>query len=274
MLKVCAGTKSLNSPNLPVWGEASSEREVFLPEFNCLYDASAYAADRDGELSVGMVAGAICAVVFLLLACVGFVIWRSYCKSDYVSMEDLRPGPPSGIPDWEHAPGPTSTAGVTASTTLPASGASASQLTAPVIATSGSLHVGQLREHVSKLHADSDIGFAREYEEIQKICVKEGRPAHDHCSHPDNKCKNRYLNIVAYDHSRVALMPLPGSKKTSDYINANYIDGFQQFHAYIGTQGPLEETCEAFWRMVWEQSVHVIVMITNLVERGRVRHLS
>ncbi len=38
------------------------------------------------------------------------------------------------------------------------------------------------------------------------------------------------------DHSRVVLSPLPGQKKTSDYINANYIDGFQRFRAYVGTQ--------------------------------------
>lgn len=130
-------------------------------------------------------------------------------------------------------------------------------------------------KHVQDLHADGDIGFSREYEAIQSGCDLE-LPC-EHSQSPENKHKNRYVNIVAYDHSRVVLKQLPGiggKKCHNEYINANYIDGYCKPKAYIGTQGPLPATFEDYWRMIWEQRVCIIVMITNLVERGRVSFLT
>uniref|UniRef100_A0A452J303 protein-tyrosine-phosphatase n=1 Tax=Gopherus agassizii TaxID=38772 RepID=A0A452J303_9SAUR len=85
-----------------------------------------------------------------------------------------------------------------------------------------------------------------------------------------NKPKNRYANVIAYDHSRVILTSVDGVPG-SDYINANYIDGYRKQNAYIATQGPLPETLSDFWRMVWEQRTATIVMMTRLEEKSRVK---
>jgi len=91
--------------------------------------------------------------------------------------------------------------------------------------------IAQLPDYVAALRANDGEGFSREYESIEP-----GQPFTWDASTADaNKAKNRYANVVAYDHSRVPLEPLEGVEG-SDYINANYMDGYCRLKAYIATQ--------------------------------------
>jgi protein tyrosine phosphatase len=57
------------------------------------------------------------------------------------------------------------------------------------------------------------------------------------------------------------------------YINANYINTStsQNDQFFIATQGPLQQTIENFWRMIWQERVHLIVMLTCVKESGKVK---
>jgi protein tyrosine phosphatase len=81
---------------------------------------------------------------------------------------------------------------------------------------------------------------------------------------------NRYSDIIPYDRNRVKLFSKRAGNNT-DYINASYIEAPQKIRRYIATQGPLENTFEDFWCMVWEQRCFVIVMLTKEHEKGRVK---
>ncbi|CAH8592122.1 unnamed protein product [Schistosoma turkestanicum] len=91
--------------------------------------------------------------------------------------------------------------------------------------------VNLLPDHVARLSAADNLLFSQEYESIET----EQQFTWENSNLDMNKPKNRYANVIAYDHSRVALQPIdcvPGS----DYINANYIDGYRRMNAYIATQ--------------------------------------
>ncbi|XP_048886118.1 tyrosine-protein phosphatase non-receptor type 12-like isoform X1 [Brienomyrus brachyistius] len=84
----------------------------------------------------------------------------------------------------------------------------------------------------------------------------------------ENVKKNRYKDILPFDHSRVKLS-LQTSNQDTDYINANFLKGVEEAEAYIATQGPLPNTVVDFWRMIWEYNVSVIVMACREFEMGR-----
>ncbi|NXB91693.1 PTN22 phosphatase, partial [Vidua chalybeata] len=85
---------------------------------------------------------------------------------------------------------------------------------------------------------------------------------------PENVKKNRYKDILPFDHSRVELS-LITSDADSHYINANFIKGVYGPRAYIATQGPLPTTVTDFWRMIWEYEVLVVVMACMEFEMGK-----
>ncbi|KAI8773338.1 receptor-type tyrosine-protein phosphatase alpha, partial [Biomphalaria glabrata] len=86
----------------------------------------------------------------------------------------------------------------------------------------------------------------------------------------ENKQKNRYKNICPYDHSRVHLK-INTERNEMDYINASYIRGFNSEVKFIAAQGPQKATINDFIRMLWEQKVDVVVMLTDLVEGTKVK---
>ncbi|XP_075396646.1 receptor-type tyrosine-protein phosphatase V-like [Tenrec ecaudatus] len=108
--------------------------------------------------------------------------------------------------------------------------------------------------------------FFQEFEELKEVGREQPRLE---AEHPANATKNRYPHVLPYDHSRVRLIQLEGEPH-SDYINANFIPGYTHPQEFIATQGPLKRTLEDFWRLVWEQQVHTIVMLTVGMENGRV----
>ncbi|GAB1597278.1 tyrosine-protein phosphatase 10D-like isoform X2 [Argonauta hians] len=121
--------------------------------------------------------------------------------------------------------------------------------------------------HLNQMSADSEYQFAEEFESLKEVGVNNSSEA-AHLNY--NRPKNRFVNILPFDFSRVKLSSSDDDVDNgSDYINANYIAGFKARREYIAAQGPLRATRDDFWRMVWEQNVHNIVMLANCIENQR-----
>ncbi|KAM6393575.1 receptor-type tyrosine-protein phosphatase eta [Pluvialis apricaria] len=128
------------------------------------------------------------------------------------------------------------------------------------------IKVENFESYFKKQHADSNCGFAEEYEELRSAGVHQPKFAAELA---ENRGKNRYNNVLPYDISRVKLSDQ--SSATSDYINANYMPGYNSKKAFIAAQGPLPNTIEDFWHMIWEKNIYSIVMLTKCVEQARTK---
>ncbi|XP_029696456.1 receptor-type tyrosine-protein phosphatase S isoform X22 [Takifugu rubripes] len=221
----------------------------------------------DEEEGLIWVVGPVLAVVFIICIVIAILLYKS--KPDRKRAEsEARKGslPNSKELPLHHPTDPVELRRLNFQT--PGSGASShpSNLHLSSMTSHPPIPVTELADHLERLKANDNLKFSQEYESIDP-----GQQfTWEHSNLEVNKPKNRYANVIAYDHSRVLLSAIDGIPG-SDYVNANYIDGYRKQNAYIATQGALPETFGEFWRMIWEQRSANIVMMTKLEERSRVK---
>lgn len=128
---------------------------------------------------------------------------------------------------------------------------------------------------LQKEHQGPTMGKAGFWEEFESLQQQECKQLYSRKEgqKPENRNKNRYKNILPFDHTRVILRDTDPGIPGSDYINANLItseeDLGSEAKTYIATQGCLPSTCADFWWMIWQENTRVIVMTTKEVERGK-----
>ncbi|XP_037643869.1 receptor-type tyrosine-protein phosphatase S-like isoform X18 [Sebastes umbrosus] len=244
--------------------EAGQEYVFFiLAELNSttgkMYVASPYtdpviAPDSDPQpLDAGdgliWVVGPVLAVVFIICIVIAILLYKNKRK-------DSEPGTKSLLSNAEmmahHPTDPVEMRRINFQT--------------PGMMSHPTIPMSELAEHIELLKANDNLRLSQEYESIDPS----QQFTWEHSNLEVNKPKNRYANVIAYDHTRVVLAPIEGILG-SDYINANYVDGYRKQNAYIATQGPLAETFGDFWRKVWEQRAASVVMMTRLEEKSRIK---
>ncbi|XP_062450975.1 receptor-type tyrosine-protein phosphatase V-like isoform X9 [Rhea pennata] len=126
--------------------------------------------------------------------------------------------------------------------------------------------IQNFKQYYEMKTASGNHSFFQEFEELKEVGKEQPKVEAELST---NISKNRYPHVLPYDHSRVKLSQL-GEDPHSDYINANFMPGYTSQQEFIATQGPLKKTIEDFWRLVWEQNVCNIIMLTVCMENGRV----
>ncbi|XP_064190675.1 protein tyrosine phosphatase receptor type Db isoform X12 [Anguilla rostrata] len=221
----------------------------------------------DEEEGLMWVVGPVLAVIFIICIVIAILLFKSKPDRKRAESEARKGSLPNNKELLSHHPtDPVELRRLNFQT--PGTGVSGypGNLHTPSMVSHPPIPITELTDHLERLKANDNLKFSQEYESIDP-----GQQfTWENSNLEVNKPKNRYANVIAYDHSRVLLSAIDGIPG-SDYINANYVDGYRKQNAYIATQGSLPESFGDFWRMIWEQHTANIVMMTKLEERSRVK---
>lgn len=125
-------------------------------------------------------------------------------------------------------------------------------------------------KNIMELKLKEDAPFSDEFERLEKLAWDTIERRTSVAEIPSNRRRNRYKDIFPFDYNRVPVFPykISGDSEPSDYINASFVsDVFSGApQKYIAAQGPGQDTTPAFWSMIWQYNVRVVVMLTNVVE--------
>eukprot|EP00731_Ephydatia_muelleri_P019044 Em0011g1084a len=136
------------------------------------------------------------------------------------------------------------------------------QMTVPAVP------LAKFGSYVAKSHEKNNTGFNNQYRSLESTTKRPSTVALS----SENKSLNRFANIVPYDENLIQLSPMEGQQDCQrSYINSSYIAGYSEPKKFIATQGPLPSTIVDLWRLVWQEGVSTIVMVTNIKEDGKVK---
>lgn len=206
-------------------------------------------------------------IVLILVVALLLFIWRKKHIREEREKAEMPNFGPTIIPEPDLTPPSTPIEPIDSDPLLDAASTVSETDSEPVYGNIGfevvPVKVEDLWDYVKNNKCNDCEGFRRDYKlipaGITALC--------DAARKSENKNKNRYGNIVAYDHTRVVLHDF--EDEHDDYINANYIDGYNKTKAYIAAQGPTRDTLKDIWRMVWQEKSVTIIMLTNPTETGK-----
>ncbi|XP_052224315.1 receptor-type tyrosine-protein phosphatase F-like [Dreissena polymorpha] len=129
------------------------------------------------------------------------------------------------------------------------------------------IRIHELWDYIHGKCQSGSTFFEEEFKKLRSGLINK----HDIASSEENKGRNRYKQIYAYDYNRVPLTPEFDGE--SEYINASYIHGFEKAKKFIASQGATQRNLDDLWRMIWQQRVDKIVMLTNVIEKNTMKCL-